>query len=134
MNQRSIATVSISGALDEKLRAIAAAGFTMVEIFEADLISSGARPREIAKLCADLGLSICAYQPFRDFEGMPEPQRARNFIRAERKFDLMQQLGTDLLLICMVLTLSTNCSGEPLLELHHGSDQQIRWITQRSPR
>ena len=100
MNQRSIATVSISGALDEKLRAIAAAGFTAVEIFESDLISSGARPREIARLCADLGLSICAYQPFRDFEGMPEPQRARNFARAERKFDLMQELGTELLLIC----------------------------------
>jgi len=100
MNQRSIATVSISGALEEKLRAIAATGFTAVEIFENDLISSGARPREIAKLCADLGLSICAYQPFRDFEGMPEPQRSRNFGRAERKFDLMQELGTDLLLIC----------------------------------
>ena len=31
---------------------------------------------------------------------MPEPQRARNFARAERKFDLMQELQTDLLLIC----------------------------------
>ena len=33
MNKRSIATVSLSGALDEKLRAIAAAGFDAVEIF-----------------------------------------------------------------------------------------------------
>ena len=31
MNKRSIATVSLSGALDEKLRAIAAAGFDAVE-------------------------------------------------------------------------------------------------------
>jgi sugar phosphate isomerase/epimerase len=31
---------------------------------------------------------------------MPEPQRARNFARAERKFDLMQELQTDLMLIC----------------------------------
>ncbi|CCD89677.1 putative 4-hydroxyphenylpyruvate dioxygenase containing a TIM-barrel fold (N-ter) [Bradyrhizobium sp. ORS 285] len=100
MNQRSIATVSISGALDEKLKAIAAAGFEMVEIFENDLVAFGMRPREIGQMCRDLGLAICAYQPFRDFEGMPEPQRARNFIRAERKFDLMQELGTDLLLIC----------------------------------
>src|ERR1700756_607447 len=100
MNQRSIATVSISGALDEKLRAIASAGFTMVEIFESDLIASGARPREIARLCTDLGLTICAYQPFRDFEGMPAPQRTRNFVRAERKFDLMAELGTDLMLVC----------------------------------
>ncbi|MES1148175.1 MAG: TIM barrel protein, partial [Bradyrhizobium guangdongense] len=100
MNKRSIATVSLSGALDEKLRAISAAGFDSVEIFENDLLSFGASPREVARLCSDLNLAICAFQPFRDFEGMPEPQRARNFARAERKFDLMQELGTDLLLIC----------------------------------
>ena len=52
------------------------------------------------RLCRDLGLAICAFQPFRDFEGMPEPQRGRNFARAQHKFDLMQELGTDLLLIC----------------------------------
>ena len=31
---------------------------------------------------------------------MPEPQRARNLDRAERKFDVMQALGTDLVLVC----------------------------------
>ena len=100
MNRRSIATVSLSGPLDEKLRAIAAAGFDTVEIFENDLLSFGASPREVAQRCRDLGLSICAFQPFRDFEGMPEPQRARGFARVERKFDLMRELQTDLLLIC----------------------------------
>ena len=95
MNKRSIATVSLSGALDEKLRAIAAAGFDAVEIFENDLLSFNGRPRDVGQMCRDLGLSICAFQPFRDFEGMPEPQRARNFARAERKFDLMQELQTD---------------------------------------
>ena len=78
MNKRSIATVSLSGALEEKLRAIASAGFEAVEIFENDLLSFGSGPRDIAKLCKDLNLEICAFQPFRDFEGMPEPQRARN--------------------------------------------------------
>jgi 4-hydroxyphenylpyruvate dioxygenase len=100
MNKCSIATVSLSGPLDEKLRAIAAAGFDTVEIFENDLLSFGASPREVGQRCRDLGLEICAFQPFRDFEGMPEPQRARGFARAERKFDLMQELQTDLLLIC----------------------------------
>ncbi len=100
MNKRSIATVSLSGALDEKLRAIAAAGFDAVEIFENDLLSFNGSPRDVGQMCRDLGLSICAFQPFRDFEGMPEPQRARNFARAERKFDLMQELQTDLMLIC----------------------------------
>ena len=100
MNTRSIATVSLSGALDEKLRAIAAAGFGAVEIFENDLLSFSGSPRDVGQMCRDLGLAICAFQPFRDFEGMPEPQRTRNFARAERKFDLMQELGTDLMLIC----------------------------------
>src|SRR3954464_7358912 len=98
MSKLSIATVSVSGALDEKLRAIAAAGFEAVEIFEADFLSFGGGPREVGEMCRDLGLEICAYQPFRDFEGMPEPQRTRNFIRAERKFDVMQELQTDLML------------------------------------
>ena len=31
---------------------------------------------------------------------MPEPQRRRNLDRAERKFDVMQALGTDLVLVC----------------------------------
>ena len=100
MTKRSIATVSLSGSLDEKLRAIAGAGFDAVEIFENDLLTFNGSPRDVGKLCGDLGLSICAFQPFRDFEGMPEPQRARNFARAQHKFDLMQELGTDLLLIC----------------------------------
>ncbi|UFS74314.1 sugar phosphate isomerase/epimerase and 4-hydroxyphenylpyruvate domain-containing protein [Tardiphaga sp. 37S4] len=100
MTKLSIATVSLSGALDEKLRAIAAAGFDEVEIFEADLLSFNGSPRDVGQMCRDLGLTICAFQPFRDFEGMPEPQRGRNFARAARKFDLMKELQTDLMLIC----------------------------------
>ncbi|WP_295849074.1 sugar phosphate isomerase/epimerase and 4-hydroxyphenylpyruvate domain-containing protein [Tardiphaga sp.] len=100
MTRRSIATVSLSGALDEKLRAIAAAGFDEVEIFEADLLSFNGSPRDVGQMCRDLGLKICAFQPFRDFEGMPEPQRTRNFARAMRKFDLMQELQTELMLVC----------------------------------
>lgn len=100
MNKRAIATVSLSGALDEKLRAIAAAGFDAVEIFENDFLSFDGGPRDVGRMCRDLGLEICAFQPLRDFEGMPEPQRSRNFTRVEKKFELMQELGTDLLLIC----------------------------------
>src|SRR5947209_6317196 len=97
---RSIATVSIGGALDEKLRAIATAGFDAVEIFENDFTCYDGSAREVASMCSDLGLKICALQPFRDFERMPGPLRAQVFRRIEKKFDLMQELGTDLLLVC----------------------------------
>jgi 4-hydroxyphenylpyruvate dioxygenase len=98
--QTSIATVSLSGGLAEKLEAIAAAGFTGVEIFESDLLSFSGTPKDVAGMVAALGLKIVTFQPFRDFEGMPEPQRSRTFARAERKFDLMGELGCNLLMIC----------------------------------
>ena len=96
----SIVTVSLSGGLAEKLEAIAAAGFTGVEIFESDLLSFNGSPKDVRAMAASLGLRIVTFQPFRDFEGMPEPQRGRTFARAERKFDLMGELGCDLLMIC----------------------------------
>jgi len=96
----SIATVSLSGALEEKLQAIGRAGFDAVEIFEADFLSNPAGPAEVRRLVEDAGLKIAVFQPFRDFEGLPEPLRARAFDRAERKFDLMQALGAELLLVC----------------------------------
>src|SRR6476620_3357463 len=102
--QTSIATVSLSGGLAEKLEAIAAAGFTGVEIFEADLLSFNGTPRDVARMVSSLGLKMVTFQPFRDFEGMPDPQRARVFARAERKFDLMGDLGCDLLMICAIVS------------------------------
>ncbi|WP_349616178.1 3-dehydroshikimate dehydratase QuiC [Azotobacter salinestris] len=107
---RSIATVSLSGTLPEKLEAIAAAGFDGVEIFENDLLYYGASPREVRKLAADLGLAITLFQPFRDFEGCRRDRLQRNLDRAERKFDLMQELGTDLVLVC------SNVAGDSLGE------------------
>jgi 4-hydroxyphenylpyruvate dioxygenase len=96
----SIATVSISGTLEAKLQAIAAAGYDGAEIFENDLLSTHLSAREIAAMMGDLGLVCTMFQPFRDLDGLPEPQRARAFDRLERKFDVMQELGTDLLLVC----------------------------------
>lgn len=96
----SIATVSISGELPEKLAAIAAAGFDGVEIFENDLLAFDGSPRDVGMMARDHNLEITLFQPFRDFEGMPEPLRQRTFDRAERKFDIMQELGTDLVLVC----------------------------------
>ncbi len=96
----SIATVSISGDLREKLAAIAGAGFDGVEIFENDFLAFDGTPAQAGRMVRDHGLDITLFQPFRDFEGLPEPQRKRAFDRAERKFDLMGELGTGLMLVC----------------------------------
>lgn len=97
---RAIATVCLSGDLRSKLEAVARAGYGGVEIFENDLLSFDGSPGDVRMLCESLDLRIVAFQPFRDFEAMPEPQRRRNLERAERKFDLMEELGTDFLLVC----------------------------------
>lgn len=96
----SIATVCLAGDLREKLSAIAAAEFDGIEIFEQDFVAFDGSPAAVGQLVRDHGLEITLFQPFRDFEGLPEPLRARAFDRFERKFDLMQDLGTDLVLVC----------------------------------
>ncbi|WP_353940427.1 TIM barrel protein [Streptomyces sp. HUAS MG91] len=96
----SIATVSLSGPLTEKLTAAARAGFDGVEIFENDLLAAPLPPEDIRALCADLGLSIDLYQPMRDIEAVPADVFARNLRRAEHKFRVMRRLGADTLLVC----------------------------------
>ncbi|HEU4375743.1 MAG TPA: TIM barrel protein, partial [Telluria sp.] len=98
--RKSIATVSLSGMLAEKLEAAAAARFDGVEIFENDLLNFPGTPADVRRLCAELGLRIEMFQPFRDFEGVTPEQLQRNLDRAERKFDVMHELGTDLILVC----------------------------------
>ncbi|WP_166980788.1 bifunctional sugar phosphate isomerase/epimerase/4-hydroxyphenylpyruvate dioxygenase family protein [Paramicrobacterium fandaimingii] len=96
----SVATVCLSGGLVEKLYACAEAGFDGVEIMDADLIAAYESPEEIRALCARLGLTIEMYQPFRDVEGVDDATFADNLRRAERKFETMARLGTDLILVC----------------------------------
>lgn len=97
---RGIATVCLSGTLEDKLAAAAAAGFDGIEIFEPDLVASPWAPKELAARCADLGLSIDLYQPFRDLDSTDPDRFARNLRRAERKFEVMAELGTDTVLVC----------------------------------
>jgi 4-hydroxyphenylpyruvate dioxygenase len=121
---KSIATVCLSGALPDKLEAAAAAGFNGVEIFENDLLTFEGTPAEVRSLCENLGLSITLFQPFRDFEAMSEPQRTRNLDRAERKFDTMAALGTDLLLVCSnVQAAALNDTQRAAADLHEMAER-----------
>ena len=98
--RRTIATVCLSGMLEDKLDAAAAAGFDGVEIFENDLLASSETPAEVRKRCADLGLSIDLYQPFRDFDTVLPDRLTANLRRADHKFAVMEELGTDTMLVC----------------------------------
>ncbi len=98
--QWSIATCSLGGSLEEKLIAIAQAGFQAVEIYEEDIAGFMGTSKELRALAEDLGLKIVALQPIRDYEAMPEPHRTQNRERSERWFDLMEELGVNLTYVC----------------------------------
>lgn len=100
MTLKTIATVCLSGTLDDKLVAAAHAGFDGIELFEPDLIASTSSPAEIRSRCAELGLQIVLYQPFRDLDSTDPEQFERNLVRLDRKFDVMAELGVDLILVC----------------------------------
>ena len=92
--RRSIATVSLSGNLEEKLAAVAAAKFDAVEIFENDLLFFDGTARDARRMADGLGLKIALFQPFRDFEAMPEAAYRRSLDRAERKRKALLTGGT----------------------------------------
>ena len=98
--KKSIATVSLSGKLTDKLDAIAAAHFDGVEVFEPNLRSFDGSPREIGRYARNLGLNVELFQPLRDFEGVSDEQLRRNLERAEAVFDTMGELGAPLMLVC----------------------------------
>ncbi|MGC2976833.1 bifunctional sugar phosphate isomerase/epimerase/4-hydroxyphenylpyruvate dioxygenase family protein [Brevibacterium sp. FAM 25378] len=112
----SIATVCLSGTLEEKLQAAATAGFDGVEIFEQDLVVSPNSPEAIAALAAELGLSLDLYQPFRDFEGVDDEQFAANLVRAEAKFQLMRRLGMTTILLCSNVATATIDDDEVVVD------------------
>jgi len=96
----SIATVSLSGLLTDKLTAIAEAGFDGVEVFDNDLIASPQSPREVAVQCAELGLTVELFQPLRDIEGVPPEHFDEVLHRVRVKLAVMQQLGVSTALAC----------------------------------
>jgi 4-hydroxyphenylpyruvate dioxygenase len=125
--RKAIATVSLSGTLRQKLEAAAAARFDAIELFENDFVHFDGTARQLAAMAADLGLSIDLYQPFRDFEGMPEALYRRSLDRAEHKFDVMQELGAPLMLVCS--NTSPSALGDPGL-----AAEQLHVLAERAAR
>ncbi|MET0735493.1 MAG: sugar phosphate isomerase/epimerase family protein, partial [Microbacterium sp.] len=109
----SIATVCLSGTLDQKLVAAHEAGFDGVEIFEPDLVASPDSPETIRARADELGLTLDLFQPFRDFEGVGPELLEQNLRRAAAKFALMNRLGIRTMLLCS--NVATARSGDEQL-------------------
>ena len=95
----SISTLSVADTLEDKLTAFSAAGFDGIEIAERDLAVQGGTTDEIGSMVRDHGLKIDLFRPSFEFEGLPEDVRSRALDRIELRFDVMEALGAELMLI-----------------------------------
>ena len=105
--QRLISTASLSGTLAEKLKAASVAHFDGVTLSDRDLVFVDAPARFVREIASDVGLPIMAVQIFSNIKNIPDLGRTENLRRIERKFDMMAELGSPL----MVMT-SDNFSNQ----------------------
>lgn len=123
--RRSIATLCMSGTLRDKLEAAAAARFDAVELCEPDFIGFRGTPREVRSIADDLGIGIDLYRPFRDPHDGIDAALPGALDRAERKFDLMTELGAPMLALPLA-ALSANDAGR--------ATEQLQTVAQRAAR
>lgn len=112
----TMATVGLGGTLEDKLAAAAAAGFDGIDVWEPDLASSTLGPEQVRARCADLGLSIDGFQPFRDFDSVDASRFSANLSRAEAKFDVMAALGATMLLVVSSVSADAVRNDDLLIE------------------
>ena len=110
----SIATDCLSGTLEDKLAAAAAARFHGVELAGSDLVTTSWSPGRIRDECARRGLTVDAYQPFPDVEAVPPAVFAANLRRAERTFAVLEEIG--------VKTTAGICNSLEIVCAYHATD------------
>lgn len=110
MTRLVLATSIVPGDLAGKLKAIAAAGFSGVELAEADLIGFSGTAGEIGSIARDLGLRIDVFHGLADFEGLKGKDREAAFSRLAHKLAQMNEMGAR----CLRVTASTreDCSDD----------------------
>lgn len=96
----TIASVTLGGPLEDRLRAAAAAGFAGFELFEADIGSPARSPQALRHMADDAGIELVDYFPLRDFEGAPVAERPAVLDRAARLLDFAAELGVGMVMGC----------------------------------
>lgn len=104
-------TSTFGGPLATKLAAISRAGFAATEFWPRDLFESAEGPTVAVDLLRANGLAVSVYQALRDYEGAPEPERARRLDVAAQMMDQMALIGADLL--ALPSSSAPDASGDP---------------------
>ena len=96
----AINTTTLAGTLEEKLRVIAEAGFSAIDLEAKDVIGHADGADAAIRKVRDSGLSISGFQLLRDFEGLPGQMLDYKLDIAKSDMQLMHKLGARLLLLC----------------------------------
>ena len=104
-------TNTLAGTLEEKLRAVKAAGFGAIVLSGGDLVGHPDGVDVAVELVTDSGLKVAAFQMLHDFEGLSGHMLDYKIDIARSLFDMMRSVGAPLLIVAS--TTSPHASGDP---------------------
>lgn len=110
MSCLGFSTVTLSGDLATKARAMRKAGFTATELWARDLFEHFEGPEVALRVLRDEGMRVCAFQAIRHFEGCQRAERAQKLDIARRMMDLAHLAGARL------ITLAANSQASAMGE------------------
>jgi sugar phosphate isomerase/epimerase len=106
MTQRSgnfddfgMATVTLAGPLEGKLKAVREAGFSQVMLEASDVVAHGGGVEAAVEAVRSSGLRVTGFQWLRDFEGLTGRQREYKVEVAKAMLQMAHALGAPLLLV-----------------------------------
>jgi sugar phosphate isomerase/epimerase len=104
-------TNTLAGTLEEKLRAVKAAGFGAIVLSGADLVGHPDGVDVAVELVTGSGLKVSAFQMLHDFEGLAGHMLDYKIDIARSLFDMMRSVDAPLLIVAS--TTSPHASGDP---------------------
>ena len=93
-------TISLSGTLPIKLRAVREAGFSQIMLMARDLTGHAEGVAAAIQAVRDSGLRVTGFQVLRDFEGLSGNLHAYKIDIAKSMLEMCAALGSKLLLVC----------------------------------
>lgn len=110
----AINTVMFSGPLEEKLQAVAIAGFKSIELWGPDLFYYPGGEQKAVELVNQSGLHVSTLQVLRDFEGLQRTLLQQKLKSVEHMLELVNSLHADLLLVCSSTLPHSSCNQQKL--------------------
>jgi sugar phosphate isomerase/epimerase len=93
-------TITLTGSLPAKLRAVRAAGFSQIMLLARDIVGHNAGVNDAIRAVRESGLRVTGFQVLRDFEGLSGHLHEYKIDVAKSMLELCAALGSRVLLVC----------------------------------